>query len=54
MRLPATSQRTSTQQKILRAAIDLVVDAGFANLTIAKVAERAGIAYGDLKPQIST
>jgi AcrR family transcriptional regulator len=48
MRLPATSQRTSTQQKILRAAIDLVVDAGFANLTIAKVAERAGIAYGNL------
>jgi AcrR family transcriptional regulator len=48
MELPVTRAGHPTRDKILRSSIDLVVDAGFANLTIAKVAERAGLAYGNL------
>ena len=48
MESPVTRAGHPTRDKILRSSIDLVVDAGFVNLTIAKVAERAGVAYGNL------
>lgn len=44
----ASSKGLSTRARILRAALDVLIEQGFANLTIKAVADKAGIAYGNL------
>lgn len=46
--MKASSKGRTTKTRILRAALDVLVEQGFANLTIKAVADKAGIAYGNL------
>ena len=46
--MKASSKGRTTKARILRAALDVLVEQGFANLTIKAVADKAGIAYGNL------
>jgi len=46
--MKASRKGLTTKARILRAALDVLVEHGYANLTIKAVADKAGIAYGNL------